>query len=35
MKVAMDARALQVVSDDEARHLFEEVLGRGDAWCPT
>lgn len=32
MKVAIDAHALQVVSDAEAVRTFEELLGLGDVW---
>lgn len=31
-KVAIDARALRVLSDDDARTLFQEVLGAGSEW---
>jgi hypothetical protein len=32
VKVAIDARALHVVSDDEARSLIQELIGRGGVW---
>lgn len=31
-KIAIDAHLLHVVSDGDATQLFEDLLGRGDAW---